>query len=267
METQNQEPKTQPAAGGLMASAELDKLYSALAKFQGAVTNPPKNREVEVTMKSGGKYKYSYAELPTILDTIRKPLMENELCLFHAIGGFGGRFGLLTTLGHSSGQFVRCFLELNPAVAVQDLGSEITYKRRYSVTALLGIASEDDDDGAAAHDAHKNAPKGRQQAGAAPKDKAAPAQQKAAYTPPKDFELKLPAADKEPGEFFLDPKAANWGELGGQKIAAIHPEALMQAHDHYEGQSVKAKIQPPVAIGRFMANVQAWLADQGPHGG
>jgi len=58
---------------------------------------------------------------------------------------------LITTLAHSSGEFVKGRLELKPAKQdAQGVGSVITYGRRYALAAMVGVAPLDDDDGEAA---------------------------------------------------------------------------------------------------------------------
>ena len=57
-----------------------DKIAAALAKAQSEIANPVRNREVTVVSKrTGGKYKFKYATLDQIYDTIRNPLTKNGL--------------------------------------------------------------------------------------------------------------------------------------------------------------------------------------------
>jgi len=57
---------------------------------------------------------------------------------------------LETRLIHSSGQWIGAAYALPNLADSQDMGSAITYARRYSLCAILGIAGEDDEDGEAA---------------------------------------------------------------------------------------------------------------------
>jgi hypothetical protein len=71
-----------------------------------------------------------------------------------------GRVGITTTLIHSSGESLKFGpLAASAPVDMQKLGSAITYARRYALVAALGIAADEDDDGAAAKDAPKSKPK------------------------------------------------------------------------------------------------------------
>ena len=73
----------------------------------------------------------------------------------------GDKFVLITTLIHTSGQWISGEYWLNPAKPndPQALGSATTYARRYALSALVGVCSEEDDDGNAATQATKHEPK------------------------------------------------------------------------------------------------------------
>jgi len=118
------------------------ELNAALAKAQAAF--PKIKREKSVNT---GSYSYSYASLDAILEATRKPLSDNGLALVQLLDGGGIR----TELRHSAGGVVGGTFPL-PTIPErpQDLGSMLTYLRRYAVVAILGIAPEEDDDGASA---------------------------------------------------------------------------------------------------------------------
>jgi hypothetical protein len=125
-------------------SENINELAAALAKAQAELKNPPRSREVSVRMKSGGTYKFRYAPLEDILEMARPILSKNGLAITHLVGGTELKICLL----HESGQYIESTVPLRPAEAgPQAFGSEITYKRRYTVTAMLGISADDDEDG------------------------------------------------------------------------------------------------------------------------
>jgi hypothetical protein len=132
----------------MLQSEQIDKLATALAKAQGAMVNPERNRTVKVTTRGGSSYEFKYATLDAILGTIRKPLADNGLSFTQTLAnGEGGKFRLVTSLLHESGQWVRS----EQPILVQEqgnqaFGSALTYARRYAVTAMLGIAADEDDD-------------------------------------------------------------------------------------------------------------------------
>jgi hypothetical protein len=125
-------------------SQEIDKLSAALAKAQAKLVNPKRNRTV-----STGKYSYSYATLDTIFDGIRPVLAEVEVTPSQGTKNTDGRWDLVTRLTHSSGQWQETDVPLpySGHSDAQVLGSALSYAKRYGLTAALGIASEEDDDG------------------------------------------------------------------------------------------------------------------------
>lgn len=125
----------------------VNELAAALAKAQSEITAPPRNKTVTVKTKTGARYEFRYATLDSIIDHIRGPLTSNGLCFTQAIEGTE----LVTTLYHTSGQSIG---SRTPLIVQeqgnQAFGSAITYMRRYALTALLGIAADEDDDANAA---------------------------------------------------------------------------------------------------------------------
>lgn len=141
----------QPASQ-MTFSNPCDELFAALAKAQATITSPPRNREVEVKgqTKSGKEYRYTfkYATLDCIIDHVRGSLSENGLWFIQSLAQQDGRYKLVTHLVHASGQYVRSETPLMvDGTGSQAFGSALTYMRRYSLTALLGVASDEDDDG------------------------------------------------------------------------------------------------------------------------
>ena len=114
----------------------------ALVAAQLELTNPPKSSKANT-----GTYSYTYADLPTILDHVRPVLGKHGLAVTQNVAMTDGRLEVFTTLHHTSGEF----LTFGPITGTsggnwQALGSAVTYARRYSLTAALGIAGEEDDD-------------------------------------------------------------------------------------------------------------------------
>lgn len=120
---------------------DYGSLAGALAKAQAAF--PPIVRDKEVAVRS---YSYKYAPLDAILSAVREPLSVNGLAIAQLLDGPD----LVTLLLHESGSTLSARTPLPPWEGVQQYGSMVTYIRRYALTAILGIASEDDDDGEAA---------------------------------------------------------------------------------------------------------------------
>lgn len=135
--------------GEFAASVDIDELAAALSKAQAALPNPPRNRTVTVRTKKGGSYEFSYATLDVILELAKKPLADNGL----AVVQLPMASAVETPLLHSSGQWLSASTPIRvDGSDAQAYGSAVTYARRYALTAMLGIAADEDDDGNAASD-------------------------------------------------------------------------------------------------------------------
>ena len=140
-------------------SEEIDKLAIALAKFQGSLEQPSLNSEVEVETKTGGKYKFKYADLSECKRAAKQPLAENELAVCQLIED---DYSIRTILLHSSGQWISSKVRMPSNTAdAQSIGSAITYAKRYAFCAILGIVADDDEDAniASGNTAQKEQPK------------------------------------------------------------------------------------------------------------
>jgi len=132
---------------------QMSEITKALVKFQRAMPAIIKDKTAEVVSKrTGGKYTYHYADLAGIMTAVRPVLSDCSLFLSQSFETNGSTF-LVTSVMHESGETITSKITLPiDGLAPQDAASAITYYRRYSIAALLGIAAEDDD-GKAAQDA------------------------------------------------------------------------------------------------------------------
>lgn len=122
-------------------SETIKELAAALAKAKTSF------KPVKKTA-SNPYFKSKYAPLENIIDATDKALSDNGLSISQFPVDDGEKVGVETMLMHSSGEFISHTLMLEPTKAdPQGAGSAITYARRYSLGAVLGVASEDDDDG------------------------------------------------------------------------------------------------------------------------
>jgi len=123
-------------------SPEIGKLAKALSCAQEIIENVPKD-------KAG--YNYKYATLASCLDVIKKPFALNGLAISQAISATeSGELALITLLLHESGQWIKSIFPLKSEGTkstneMQALGSGISYARRYALSAITGLAQEDDD--------------------------------------------------------------------------------------------------------------------------
>ena len=122
-------------------SESITNLVGALTAFQGKMIAVKKDA-------TNPFYQSRYATLDTIWESIRKPLSENGLSVAQTMGLTpDGKSVLETTLYHTSGEWISGTQLVNPVKDdPQSLGSAISYARRYSLSALLGIVADEDDD-------------------------------------------------------------------------------------------------------------------------
>jgi hypothetical protein len=123
-------------------SESINELASALSKAQGEM-------QAAIKDKMNTFYKSSYADLGSVWDAARPVLSKNGLCVMQTTElSATGHILMITTLAHVSGQWVKSCLPLNPTKNDnQGIGASITYLRRYSLSALIGVVWDDDDDG------------------------------------------------------------------------------------------------------------------------
>lgn len=99
---------------------------------------------------TGKKFSYKYADLQEIQKTISPILLKNGLWYFQCNVGCGG---LLTRVYHiESNEYIESVCNMDASTySAQELGSLMTYLRRYSLYSILNLqVSDDDDDGAVA---------------------------------------------------------------------------------------------------------------------
>lgn len=127
------------------------QLFGALAEAQKEIKNPRKDKEVIIKgeNKFGKQFekRYYYSDLSTVLDQVKGPLAKYGLSIIQFPNEVEKGLVLTTILAHSSGEKIESSVPLPLESRPQDLGSYITYMRRYSICSLLAINGEDDDDG------------------------------------------------------------------------------------------------------------------------
>jgi len=122
-------------------SEQINELATALAKAQGEIAPAIKD-------KNNPFFKSSYADLSSIWNACKVPLSKNGLAVLQTTETKEGQLILITTLAHASGQWIRSFLPvLSEKQNAQGLGSALTYMRRYALSAMVGVTSDEDDDG------------------------------------------------------------------------------------------------------------------------
>lgn len=126
-------------------------IEAALAAFQADIPAIGKGNEASIKAKSGATFSYSFADLADIT-RVAMPLLAKQGLSFSACPTMlEGQFVLEYGLRHVSGDSIGGLYPLTLSGGPQDLGSAITYARRYAFNAVTGIApGGEDDDGARA---------------------------------------------------------------------------------------------------------------------
>lgn len=119
-----------------------------MAKFQQQVIAPKENGTV--------KYKsthYDYVLLRDLIDAINKGIKDTGLAWLQDTKTESGSVSVRTLVFHEDGYcFPSSWTEIKTSGKAQDIGSAMTYARRYSLSTTFGVNSENDDDGKSAND-------------------------------------------------------------------------------------------------------------------
>jgi hypothetical protein len=132
--------------GDIMNKSDtIKELSTALSKFQSDMP--------AVQMNSVNPFlKNKYADLGAMIETARTVLAENGLSVSQLVTSDASNIGIETVLMHSSGEWISTVVTLpvgdeKGKSLAQVAGSTITYMRRYSFSAILGLYADEDNDG------------------------------------------------------------------------------------------------------------------------
>jgi hypothetical protein len=114
------------------------KIYSQLLNFQNKLRKVSKDAE---------GYTYNYASFDNVVNTISSELQSQGLGFTHTFEGTD----IICTLFNAEGDAIISRLTLPTEIlkgmnASQSMGAAITYARRYTLTAILGLVTDDDTD-------------------------------------------------------------------------------------------------------------------------
>lgn len=125
----------------MTTSEQIDRIAEAMAKAQRDMKNAPLN-------KVNPHFRSKYADLAGIRDAVIPALSTHGIAVVQTFGATpDGGNAVFTRLLHVSGQWVESACAVPPTPDMQKMGSAITYARRYSLSAICGIAADEDDDG------------------------------------------------------------------------------------------------------------------------
>ena len=124
-------------------SESITEINKALNSFHKEVKQPFKD-------KNNPFYKSKYVPLENVAEAIDKTSTKFGLTYTqYPVSNEKGEVGVATMLHHESGEY----MEYPPLMVKpekntpQGVGSAITYSRRYSLSTVFGITSDQDDDG------------------------------------------------------------------------------------------------------------------------
>jgi len=118
----------------------MKQLATALIKAQIEMVAPKKG-------SVNPFFKNKYADLNDVLAAVVPALNNNGIVVLQPLTHIDGKNFVKTILLHESGEVLESLAEIfckNPNDA-QAYGSGVTYARRYSLSSICGIGSEDDD--------------------------------------------------------------------------------------------------------------------------
>lgn len=124
-------------------SDSIVEISKALVGFRKDLKQPPKDAKNPF-------YKSAYSTLDKVIEAIDNASTEYGLSFTQtAVNNEQGNVGVETLLLHTSGEYIHYdALFMKPEKPTpQAIGSAITYSRRYSISAIFGITSDEDDDG------------------------------------------------------------------------------------------------------------------------
>jgi hypothetical protein len=232
-------------------SATVGELAKALAAAQ-AELEPAKKEAVNPHFRS------KYADLSACWDAVRAPLARHGLAVSQLPSLDGDTVRLTTLLLHTSGEFIGSDAAVRLAKHdAPSVGSALTYLRRYALSAIVGLSTEDDD-GAHAMVATQ-APAPRPQAAPSPELRQAAAKVEAAVPGAQTTYAPIPQPGGEPS----CPKCG--GRMWDNRGTAEKPKANPKAPDWKcrDKSSCDGVIWPPKGA-KAPARMEAAPLPEGP---
>lgn len=129
-------------------SGNIREVSEALREFQAICPILQRTKRVKVN----NNYEFTYCPYEDGIAQIQPFLSECGLSYSHTleymqVGGNDMLHCVTTVLHGASGQFLSLPVPIQSTNKLQDLGSSMTYAKRYGLFSLLGVGAEEDDDG------------------------------------------------------------------------------------------------------------------------
>jgi len=123
----------------------VSEINKALAELQANLPRITKDLTAKVETRTGSSYKYQYADLAQISRELLPLLSKNGLSFSSRPTRRDGQFVLAYELRHVSGEQIDGEWPLPDRGTPQEIGSAVTYARRYCLCAVTGLAPDDED--------------------------------------------------------------------------------------------------------------------------
>ena len=123
-------------------SESIKNLAAAQVKIQQEIADMPKDSK---------GYGYNYTSYDALVKYLRPLLTKHGVSFVQMPVGSDSEIGVETLYMHTSGEWIRStvcspIIESKQMNIYQSVGAAITYYRRYSLSAFVGIASDEDND-------------------------------------------------------------------------------------------------------------------------
>lgn len=221
-------------------SSPIGKIAEALSKAQSKFVQPSKNKTVTVRPKTSAPYSFEYADYNAIVEAVRGPLSEHGLCFSHLVEIRNEKLMLVTKLIHSSGEVLESLWPLAGSSDPKEFGGDMTYGKRYSLSAITGCVADDDTDAPGEipekfEDRKPNhAPSNRASIATAFEELDLPDPVRAAQKAPK-VSISSAATPQPKGEAIKPPVAPNPAALTGPQFTRLWAVATAQ---HWQNSEV-----------------------------
>lgn len=131
-------------------SEQINEIAAALAKAQSKIKTAIKD-------STNPHFRSKYADLASVREACADALSANDIAVVQAHGFDGAHVTLTTRLVHKSGQWLESVYLIKPTKEdPQGYASATTYARRISLSSMVGVVADEDDDGNAASQRNGN---------------------------------------------------------------------------------------------------------------
>lgn len=122
------------------------KTSESIKQIAPALLRAQKNVGAATKGSANPFFKSRYADLGSVMEACKEALNNEGITVLQPVGFENGKHTVTTVLLHESGEFLSETMVLEvPKANMQDLGSAISYARRYSLQSFDFIPAEDDD--------------------------------------------------------------------------------------------------------------------------